>query len=147
MLTHTSYVPQPKPWIHAGVGVRPRRRNSKDGGLDCGLYSLANATALCHGVDPTTCIYERKYTRNHFHMCLLKKDMKLFPVQRQRKGCSQPVKLETYVVYCHCRLPWDKHHSEDSMTMCSQCKEWFHETCDRPESYNQSQWTCKSCNK
>ena len=117
------------------------------GGSDCGLYSIANATALCHGVDPTTCIYEQKNMRSHFHTCLLKKDMKLFPVQQQRRGHSQPVKHETYSVYCHCRLLWDKHYSDDNMTMCTQCKEWFHETCDKPESCNQSQWICKSCNK
>lgn len=117
------------------------------GGSDCGLFALATATALCHGVDPTTCIYDQEKMRQHLHACLTKRKMTLFPLSRKRRAHPQPVKEETYPVYCHCRLPWDKHHTEDGMTMCNNCREWFHEACDKPNSNSQLQWICKSCKK
>ena len=30
------------------------------GSNDCGLYSLAYATALCNGIDPTACIFDQE---------------------------------------------------------------------------------------
>ena len=115
------------------------------GESDCGLFAIATATALCHGLDPTTCMYRQESMREHFHTCLVNREMKLFPLHRQRRAQPQPVKKETYPVYCHCCLPWDKRHTEDSMTMCNKCKGWFHETCDKPKSHSQPQWFCKCC--
>lgn len=117
------------------------------GGSDCGLFALATATALCYGVDPTTCVYDQESMRQHFHACLTNRKITLFPLKRNRRPHPQPLKEETYPVYCHCRLPWDKHHTEDGMTMCDGCKDWFHETCDKPNCSSQSQWMCKNCKK
>ena len=110
------------------------------GGTDCGLFSLANATALCHGVDPTSCIYDQRQMRKHFWHCLLNRRMEVFPLQWKRQIMPQPVGVENFAVYCHCRLPWDRNHAQDDMTMCSMCRDWFHETCDNAQSNSQSQW-------
>ena len=115
------------------------------GGTDCGLFSLASATALCHGVDPTSCVFDQGKMRKHFWHCLTNRKMELFPLCRKRRAIPQPVKEEKFHVYCHCRLPWDRHHADDDMTMCNSCKEWFHDTCDKPESNSKSKWTCKRC--
>ena len=36
------------------------------GTSDCGLFALANACAICHGLDPCTLQYNQKEMRNHF---------------------------------------------------------------------------------
>jgi len=104
------------------------------GGTDCGLFSLASATALCHGVDPMSCVFNRGKMRKHFWHCLTNWKMELFPLYRKQRAIPQSVKEEKFHVYCHCRLPWDRHHADDDMTMCNSCREWFHDTCDKPES-------------
>jgi len=30
------------------------------GASDCGFFAIANATALCNGIDPTCCVYQQK---------------------------------------------------------------------------------------
>ena len=117
------------------------------GGTDCGLFSLANATALCHGVDPTSCIYDQQQMRKHFWHCLTNRTMELFPLHRKRRIMAQPVKVENFAVYCHCRLPWDRHHAHDDMTMCTVCRDWFHETCDKAKSNIQTRWVGVRCRK
>ena len=93
------------------------------GGTDCGLFSLAYATALCHGVDSTSCIYDQQQMRKHFWHCLTNRTMQVVPLNWKRQIMPQPVKVENFAVYCHCRLPWDRHHAHDHMTMCTVCRE------------------------
>lgn len=40
------------------------------GGSDCGLFSLAFATDLCHGIDPTNQKYNQGSMRQHYVNCL-----------------------------------------------------------------------------
>lgn len=117
------------------------------GANDCGLFALANATALCHGLDPTSCVYNQAKMREHFKHCLIQRRMEPFPLQKKRRVILRPAKEENFLVYCHCRLPWDRHHDDDNMTKCDDCRGWFHDTCDLPQCNSQSQWFCKKCRK
>ena len=85
--------------------------------------------------------------RKHFWHCLSNRRMEVFPLQRKQRIMPQPVKVENFAVYCHCCLPWDRNHAKDDMTMCSMCRDWFHETCDNAQSNRQAQWVCKRCQK
>ena len=130
-------------WMYIAMMLSPLQM----GGADCRLFSLANATALCHGVDPMSCIYDQRQMRKHFWHCLTNRRMEVFPLHRKRRIMPQPVKVENFPLYCHCRLPWDRNHAHDDMMMCSICRDWFHETCDNAQSNSQSQWVCKRCQK
>ena len=55
-------------------------------GNDCGLYAIANATALAFGRDPSKEQYIPSKLREHLLKCLEEKEMRLFPTA---KGTSK----------------------------------------------------------
>ena len=54
------------------------------GGSDCGLFSLAFATDLCHGIDPTNQKYNQGSMRQHYVNCLENGAMSPFPKTEKR---------------------------------------------------------------
>ena len=73
---------------------------------DCGLYSLAYATAICNGIDPTACTFDQEEMRPHFFKCIMgSRVLTLFPILKQRRASPKPKKVEGISIYCHCRLP------------------------------------------
>ena len=88
---------------------------------DCHWYTIL--TIGCQHVDSTSCIYDQQQMRKHFWHCLTNRTMQVFPLHLKRQIMPQPVKVENFAVYCHCRLPWDRHHAHDDMTMCTVCRE------------------------
>ena len=51
---------------------------------DCGLFSLAFATDLCHGIDPVTQAYDQEKMRAHYVSCLESREMVPFPRTSRR---------------------------------------------------------------
>ena len=49
------------------VDFYPVHRQSD--GSSCGVFAIANATALCHGLDPTTLVYDEPLIRNRLLAC------------------------------------------------------------------------------
>lgn len=49
------------------------------GGSDCGLFAIANATAIAFGRDPSKEVYQQSLMRNHAITCFEQKKMELFP--------------------------------------------------------------------
>lgn len=113
-------------------------------GCDCGLFALANATALCAGTEPTSVTFEQSKMRKHFLACLEKNCMMPFPIRGQRRRVS-PARIETVNIYCVCRLTDDG----SQMIQCSHCQEWFHTKCVRvARQYLKNvglTWLCASC--
>ena len=116
------------------------------GSNDCGLYSLAYATALCNGIDPTACIFDQEEMRPHFFKCIMaSRVLTPFPILKQRRASSKPKKVEGISIYCHCRLP---HKPEEPMIQCGHCKEWYHDTCEKVEEEcwnSKAKWFCHIC--
>ena len=54
------------------------------GSSDCGLFALAFATDLCHGLDPTKQSYNQEMMHRHFVGCLEKGKMTPFPNTAKR---------------------------------------------------------------
>ena len=46
---------------------------------DCGLFSIANATSLLHGIDPASLIWDQSKMRVHLHECLVNRKLAMFP--------------------------------------------------------------------
>lgn len=49
------------------------------GGKDCGLFAIAYATAISHGVDPTCMKMNQSTMWNHLRKCLEEGKLTLFP--------------------------------------------------------------------
>ena len=49
------------------------------GGSDCELFAIANATALCHGTDPSCIVWKQSEMRKHLHYCITQGQLDLFP--------------------------------------------------------------------
>ena len=122
---------------------------------DCGLFAIAFATALCQGVDPTTCSFNQSTMRNHLLQCFESGTMSAFP-HRSRRTIAAPSKVTDFDVYCNCRMPHNKNlKPQESMIMCSRCIEWFHEGCVTktiPANYwdlskKALKWYCQECIK
>ena len=50
------------------------------GANDCGLYAIANAAALCFGMDPATLHFNQSLMRLHLIQCLEQKRITHFPL-------------------------------------------------------------------
>ena len=57
----------------------------QSGGSDCGLFAIANATALCGGLDPHLQNFEQSKMREHLKMCLFRNRLECFPESRRRR--------------------------------------------------------------
>jgi hypothetical protein len=51
----------------------------QEGGKDCGLFAIAYATAIGHGVDPTSVKLRQGAMRSHLIKCFEEENLSLFP--------------------------------------------------------------------
>ena len=110
----------------------------QQGGSECGLYAIANAAAVCAGLDVTTLQYAQKSMRHHLMRCLEGGVIAPFPHQKVERKTAI-LKTEHVEVHCHCRQP-----ERGRMIQCGQCSEWFHSKCissvDRPQWRGKMMW-------
>ena len=60
------------------------------GGTDCGLFALANATPLHHGIDTTSCVFNQEKMREH--SCIPSETGEWrFSTPAERQAIPQPV--------------------------------------------------------
>ena len=76
-------------------------------GSDCGLFALANASALCNGVEPTKVSFDQYRMQKHLLSCFENCNMIPFPVSSQSRTQVHPPRIETVNVYCVCWLTDD----------------------------------------
>ncbi|XP_065656309.1 uncharacterized protein LOC136081887 [Hydra vulgaris] len=72
------------------INLEVMRCQNQDNGNDCGLHAIANATALCHGIDPSVILWERNSMRSHFLKCVENRKLEMFPsiLSNGTKTCS-----------------------------------------------------------
>lgn len=111
-------------------------------GNDCGLYAIANATALAHGLDPSTQVYIPREMRDHLFMCLENRHLEPFPVTKGSNSRRKVIKKTIPVpIFCVCKMP----DTRTLYVICDVCNEEYHPECiglDR--SLNES-FMCKAC--
>ena len=61
------------------VKVVPSQK--QEGGRDCGLFSIANITALAFGLDPTIVTFDQAAMRRHLVWCMEKHTLIPFPTK------------------------------------------------------------------
>lgn len=102
------------------------------GSNDCGLFAIANATAVCFGFNPSHCVWKQNKMRPHLARCMKNGKMEMFP--HDVCQLTSDVYTTTFDVFCHCRLPYVE---GDSMIECNHCKSWYHREC---ENISSSRW-------
>ena len=115
---------------------------------DCGLFAIANATALLHGTNPVRCVWDTSIMRRHLVKCFEDNKMEPFPLLRERRvPFGSAVKhSEVDAIHCICRMPYEK--SSADMIQCSLCKTWYHSSCINIASvkdYKTKKWFCVKC--
>ena len=111
---------------------------------DCGLFALAFATDLCHGIDPVTQSYDQEKMRAHYVDCLNSVEMVPFPKTTRRVPYHTHNSKATVDIFCVCRMPNDN----QEYVQCFQCSGWYHPTCvDIPNWVINSKrrWRCDTC--
>ena len=94
------------------------------GSSDCGLFALAFATDLCHGLDPSTQSYNQKDIRQHYVHCLESRRMTPFPKTNKRVQYHISWNKTDVPIFCLGRLP-----NEREYVQCSSCHGWYHLEC------------------
>ena len=59
---------------------------------DCGVFSIACAVALCHGLDPATLRWDIARMRPHLVQCFENKEMVPFPLKEVIPKPIKPIK-------------------------------------------------------
>ena len=74
-------------------------------GYDCGLYTIAKASALRFGRDPTTQTHISRMMRSHLYKCLENKHLKPFPITNSKPKRKQHrnVLIYLYFVFAICQ--------------------------------------------
>ena len=103
--THVAYC-----YIHTGDAVTflNERVQQQFGSSDCGLFALAFATDLCHGLDPTKRNYIQGLMRKHYVDCLESGKMAPFPTTDTTVPRHPNTKKTKIPIFCDCRLPNEK---------------------------------------
>ena len=95
-------------------------------GNDCGLYAIANATALAFGRDPSKEQYIPNKLREHLIQCLENKEMRPFPTAKGTSKRRKAIKkTENLQLYCVCKMP-DTH---TNYFLCDKCSDEYHPEC------------------
>ena len=116
------------------------------GGSDCGLFSLAFGTNLCHSIDPTNQKYNQGSMRQHYVNCLENGAMSPFPKTEKRghvtwAGSSHLLLFTVCVGY---------HMTEKNMFSAAMdiAKKWYHPTCVKIPAWainSNRKWRCNKC--
>ena len=113
---------------------------------DCGLYALANATALCEGELPQSKEYIQKDMRSHLIKCLKESTPSPFPSNNRDMHHHNIAKTKLVSLHCTCRLPEDPNKR---MIQCIKCEVWYHEFCEvvDPKAWSEEDypWICRKC--
>lgn len=113
------------------ITIQVAKCKQQKGSYDCGLFAIANATALCFGLNPSSCIWKQSKMRTHLARCFKNGKMEMFPYDLCKQRAGDDI---TFVIDCHCRVP---HVKGDPMVQCDRCMTWYHRKC---ENISSSRW-------
>ena len=109
------------------INIQSVQQQSND--VDCGLFSLAFATSLAYGDNPTKIFFDENSMRPHLLKCIEQGKVTPFPAPKDNKKRLRCKSVDLIVeLYCVCRMPYSR--EQEDMAECSNCLEWFHRGCE-----------------
>jgi hypothetical protein len=116
----------------------------QDNSVDCGVYAIAAAVALCSGQAPEKCDWNTTGMRQHLKRCFNDDKITPFPVIGHTRKPASP-DTETVHLYCYCRLPVKP--NDDSLWECSCCGGRYHKQCigSKHDLPIDEPFTCSNC--
>ena len=69
--------------LHEELVIKVPRVKKQTGSNDCGLYAIAFATAIAHGLDPVKQKFRQSAMRAHLVNCFKQKRLSAFPTAEQ----------------------------------------------------------------
>ena len=125
------------------ITIKYAKIQFQKGTSDCGLFAVANATAICNGMDPAYLQFDQDTMREHLFE---RKFLSPFPAEEVERKCAV-VRKEKLRIFCECRMIDDGR----CMVECNRCKNWYHADCvnisERALCNKRASWYCKSCSK
>ena len=113
----------------------------QEGGIDCGLFSVAAAYHSAMGDNLGLVTFRQDAMRKHLMQCFEHRELSMFP-PAVGAVTKNPEKHLFVHVYCVCQLP----ESYDSnMIQCDKCSSWFHFKCINLHFPVPDIWFCTSC--
>ena len=101
-------------------------------GVDCELFSIAFATSLAFGEDPSNSTYDSVALRPHLIKCLTSGRIVPFPKIEGKRVVRCKPSTHTVEIFCSCRTPWTaQRNSSYDMAQCCLCSGWYHKRCEK----------------
>ena len=115
------------------INIRPCQQQTN--GVDCGIYTVANAFYILSGTDVSNIKIGENSMRAHFLLqCLELGRFEAFSEkQTNTVTLFPPEKISTVEVFCICKMPWVWYHSRNpdlNMAECDTCHIWYHRKCE-----------------
>ena len=85
------------------------------------------AATLCNGDNPSLQAYDQSVMREQLAVCFECEQISVFPVTLSSRSVGDSVD-EAEELFCHCKMSYIE---GVFMIECSNCREWFHRSCDR----------------
>ena len=85
--------------------------NRQYGSADCGVFAFAYATALSLGENPEIYVFDQIKMQQHLISCLEARKLTMFPIKMSRRKKGNIKAIQTFQVYCSCRLPETKYNN------------------------------------
>ena len=141
------------------IDIEVHKVQQQTNSVDCGVFAIAFATHLVHGLDLHNVVFDTRAMREHLIACLDEKEMRVFPVSKginniingRKVSFCEAEKLKI-CIYCVCKGVYDP---KNPMVCCDNCGEWFHGHCvisDAQErekvfalSNKEDLWYCGNC--
>lgn len=123
---------------------------------NCGPFTIAFATSLAFGKNPSYVTYDTSQLRSHLKTCLEKGVISEFPEAKSARKRATPQTFNTACripVFCVCRMPFFEHDTSDTTTLvrCHSCTGWYHhECCAIPRKVIENEevpWSCLACQR
>ena len=113
---------------------------------DCGIISIANATEIAYGKNPSKCLWDLVKARPHLIQCLEGRLDFFSTIKEHGVPFGGAIRTsEEANIYCTCCMPYD---NVADMIQCCLCSMWFHCACVgicELDDYIQKDWFCMKC--
>ena len=103
--------------------------------VDCRVSSIAYASAILNGRNPSTITFDQNMLRSHLHECYMKSCLTDFPETPSKIHVKfNKQKAISFDIFCTCLMPYFESgvtsNPQKRLVQCEKCLEWFNQNCE-----------------